>query len=187
MYVHRSGRTARAGDNGISVLLCSAEEVGGVRKLINKVHHFHKVKGGEVKSFEVDRTIVGKLKNRVQLAKRISETEIDTQKAGKEDNWLKKAAEDFGIDYDSDNFNDSGKRGDRSKGKSKKGREQKTITKAEIASLKAQLRDELSQSINTGFSARYLTSGGSELAQLLLRGQGGAFLGLEQTKAVDEV
>lgn len=187
MYVHRSGRTARAGDAGISVMLCAAEEVNGVRKLIQKVHQFHKVKGGAIKSFEVDRTIVSKLKGRIQLAKKISDAERDTQKSGKEDNWLRKAAEDFGVDFDSDDFGDSGRRGDRSKGKSKKGREAHNMTKAEIASLKAQLRDELSQSINTGFSAKYLTSGGSDLAQMLIRGQGGAFLGLEQTRAVDEV
>src|SRR6201994_1656303 len=38
MYVHRSGRTARAESRGGSVILCSPEEVTGVRRLIARVH-----------------------------------------------------------------------------------------------------------------------------------------------------
>lgn len=38
MYVHRSGRTARADSSGKSVLLCSPEEVVPVSRLIAKVH-----------------------------------------------------------------------------------------------------------------------------------------------------
>lgn len=37
-YVHRSGRTARAGQQGSSILICGPEEVAGVRRLVAKVH-----------------------------------------------------------------------------------------------------------------------------------------------------
>ncbi|RKO89308.1 P-loop containing nucleoside triphosphate hydrolase protein, partial [Blyttiomyces helicus] len=35
LYVHRSGRTARAQADGVSVVLCSPEEVGVYRKICN--------------------------------------------------------------------------------------------------------------------------------------------------------
>lgn len=37
-YIHRSGRTARAGHAGTSILLCAPEEAAGVRRLVARVH-----------------------------------------------------------------------------------------------------------------------------------------------------
>ncbi|KAH0128206.1 P-loop containing nucleoside triphosphate hydrolase protein, partial [Aureobasidium melanogenum] len=46
-YVHRSGRTARAGETGFSILICGPEEVAGVRRLIAKVHASSAAAGAE--------------------------------------------------------------------------------------------------------------------------------------------
>ena len=50
MYVHRSGRTARAAASGSSILLCCPEEVVGTRRLVAKVHARNALAGEGKKS-----------------------------------------------------------------------------------------------------------------------------------------
>lgn len=197
MYVHRSGRTARGLEaRGVSVLLCSPDEVVSVRRLVGKVHESDTTVKSTgrymMKGFNVDRKLVNRLKPRLDLAKKIADSGIEKQKKGHEDEWLKTAAEELGVDYDSEDFgrNDNARRG-RQGGKIKK-EKAASATKDDLATWKIQLDELLKHRVNSGFSERYLTSGTVNLAHSLFRAELegrslDGFLGLEQRSALDEV
>ncbi|KAK3699832.1 ATP-dependent RNA helicase [Vermiconidia calcicola] len=182
-YVHRSGRTARAGQPGSSILICAPEEVAGVRRLVAKVHaSSHAAKQGFfIHTLDLDRRIVSRLKPRATLAKRIADTHLAQEKGRKQDDFIRAAAEELGVEYGSD-FEDEGKgkRG-RGAGRKKKERDARGLSKAEVAGMKAELRALLAHRVNVGVSERYLTSGGVDVDELLRRqgttGGGREFLG----------
>lgn len=191
MYVHRSGRTARAEARGISVLLCSPEEVSGVRRLVGKVHEGASDKSTarySMKSFGVDRSLASRLKRRAELAKKIADNSVEKQKKSKEDDWLHTAANDLGVDYDSDDFKAMkvGQKGPRGKAKRDMAG---SATKVQIANWKGELKELLRQKVNSGVSERYLTSGSMNIAQAMLDGEGlhEHILGLEKTNVIDEM
>ena len=183
MYVHRSGRTARAEKSGSSILLCSPEEVQGMRRLIAKVHARNASnQDGDGKKFfmrtiDLDTRVVSRLKPRTVLSKKISDAALAKEKKGHEDNWLKTAAEDLGVDYDSEEFaaGEASKKG-RGQGRKKKEKEARELTKAELGALRAELKGLLGQRVNVGVSERYLTAGGVDVDELL-NGDRGEFLG----------
>lgn len=75
-YVHRSGRTARAGAKGGSILICAPSEVLNMRRLVARVHVERS--GGTkraLRSVELDHRVVTKLRERANLAKRIADVE----------------------------------------------------------------------------------------------------------------
>ncbi|USP79540.1 ATP-dependent RNA helicase MAK5 [Curvularia clavata] len=183
-YVHRSGRTARASASGASILICAPEEVAGVRRLIAKVHaraaSAPKAKNTSffIRTLDIDRRIVSRLKPRATISKRLADTVIAKEKKNSGDDVLRQAAEDLGVDYDSEELEkeSKGKRG-RGSGRKKKEREASQMTKAEVQALRAELKGLLAQRINTGVSARYLTSGGIDV-EALMEGRGNTeFLG----------
>ncbi|EED23422.1 ATP dependent RNA helicase, putative [Talaromyces stipitatus ATCC 10500] len=186
MYVHRSGRTARAGASGKSVLICAPDEVVGVARLVGKVHAQAEAgaptKRNPLESLELDRRVVSRVKPRMTLAKKITESTLAKEKISSEDNWLRNAAEELGVDYDSEEFE---KQGGKAKGRGRGGgrlqkeKEAGSITKAEMAGLRAELKQLLSKRINIGISERYITAGRVNV-ESLLRGEGNnkAFIGL---------
>ncbi|QIX01911.1 hypothetical protein AMS68_007428 [Peltaster fructicola] len=115
MYVHRSGRTARAGREGSSILICSPEEVAGVRRLVAKVHAQSAVdnnqnasdaarQGYYIRTLDPDRKVVARLKPRAVIAKKLADVTIAKEKHHKEDDFFQAAAEELGVDYDSEEF-----------------------------------------------------------------------------------
>ncbi|KAF8545517.1 P-loop containing nucleoside triphosphate hydrolase protein [Trichophaea hybrida] len=190
MYVHRSGRTARSDARGISILLCAPEEVMGVRRLVGKVHEGEIAKSTAryaMKSFGCDRKLVDRLKKRVDLAKKIADSSVEKMKKSKEDDWLKTAADELGVEYDSEDFNSLkvGKKGQRGKQKREKAA---NAPKADVSAWRAELRELLKQKINSGFSERYLTSGAVNIAKALLDGglMHENILGMEKKSVMDE-
>jgi ATP-dependent RNA helicase DDX24/MAK5 len=192
-YVHRSGRTARAEASGSSILICAPEEVGGVRRLIAKVHARadeapkSKKTAYFIRTLDIDRRIVACLKPRASISKKLADTVIAKEKKHSEDDTLRQAAEDLGVDYDSEEFEKEarGKKG-RGTGRKKKEKEASEMTKGEQQALRAELRGLLSQRINTGVSARYLTSGGIDV-DALMAGEGNMeFLGNVDGLGFDE-
>lgn len=180
-YVHRSGRTARAGASGKSVIICAPEEVVGVARLAAKVHitkSGSQAKRLPLESIELDRRVVNRVKPRVTLAARITESNIAKEKVSAQDSWLRSAAEDLGVDYDSEEFNESQSRG-RGRGRGRQQREKQAgdVSKAELGAIRAELKQLLSQRVNVGVSERYITSGRVDI-EALLRGEGNnTFLG----------
>ena len=183
MYIHRSGRTARAENSGSSILLCAPEEVQSMRRLTAKVHarntseHDSNRKKFFMRTIDLDRRIVSRLKPRVILSKKISDAALAKEKKGHEDNWLKTAAEDLGVEYDSEEFaaGEASKKG-RGQGRKIKEKEARGLTKGELGALRVQLKGLLGQRVNVGVSERYLTAGGIDV-EGLLNGERGEFLG----------
>ncbi|MCJ1404817.1 ATP-dependent RNA helicase [Xylographa trunciseda] len=182
MYVHRSGRTARAEKSGSSILLCAPEEVVGVRRLVAKVHARNTTIEHDrqffMRTIDLDRRIVARLKPRVTLSKKIADASLAKEKQGHEDNWLRAAAEDLGVDYDSEEFaaQDGSKKG-RGQGRKKSENESRALTKAELGALRAELKGLLSQRVNVGVSESYLSASGMDVDELLREGAKGEFLG----------
>ncbi|KAI6891594.1 P-loop containing nucleoside triphosphate hydrolase protein [Hortaea werneckii] len=190
MYVHRSGRTARAGQAGSSILLCGPEEVVGVRRLVAKVHAQSAVQhqqsaneaakqGFYIRTLDIDRRIVARLKPRTTLAKKIADTTIAKEKGNKQNDFMRQAAEDLGVDYDSEEFEqqEKGRRG-RGSGRKKKEREARGLSKQEVGAMRAELKDLLKQRVNVGVSEKYLTSGRVDVDELLRQqDEGGAKTG----------
>ncbi|KAL3252192.1 hypothetical protein ABHI18_010226, partial [Aspergillus niger] len=178
-YVHRSGRTARAGASGKSVIICAPEEMVGVVRLAAKVHaNMANGKKLPLESLELDRRVVLRVRQRVDLAAKITDSNIAKEKISAEDNWLQKAAEDLGVEYDSEEFESAQGRG-RGRGRGRQERQRKAgeVTKNELAAMRAELKHLLSQRVNVGVSERYLTSGRVDI-EALLRGEGNnSFLG----------
>lgn len=193
MYVHRSGRTARAEASGSSVLLCAPEEVVGVRRLVAKVHAQNAVAGGGkqskyyMRSLDLDRKVVARLKPRVTLAKKIADSLLAKEKKGHDDDWMKNAAEELGVDYDSEEFDAAGGgRKGRGTGRRLKEKEARSLTKIELAALRGELKGLLAQRINSGVSERYLTAGAVDINELL-KGTKGDFLGKVDGIGMDDV
>ncbi|KAJ5716223.1 ATP-dependent RNA helicase mak5 [Penicillium malachiteum] len=180
-YVHRSGRTARAGAIGKSVIICAPDEVVSVARLAAKVHASNpnvSAKKLPLESLEIDRRVVSRIRPRITLAKRITDSNIAKEKVSAEDNWMRAAAEDLGVEYDSDEFDEAkGKGRGRGGGRHQREKQASSITKGELQGLRAELKNQLSQRVNIGVSERYLTAGRVDI-EALLRGEGNdAFLG----------
>lgn len=181
-YVHRSGRTARKGLPGASVLICSPEEVQGMRRLVAKVHataattESNKSQG--IRTLELDRRIVGRLKPRTVLAKQIADAGMAKEKKGHEDKWLRDAAEELGVDYNSEEFEKEAA-GMKGKGHGRKMKEEKArgLSKGEVGGMKEELRAMLARRVNVGVSERYLSAWGLDVEELLEGGGRGEFLG----------
>ncbi|KAI9764252.1 MAG: ATP-dependent RNA helicase [Candelina submexicana] len=179
MYVHRSGRTARAENSGSSVLLCAPEEVAGVRRLVARVHANAANSNSRyfMRSLDIDRRIVARLKPRTTLAKKIAGAMLAKEKKGHNDEWLRNAAEELGVEYDSEEFEAAqGRRKGRGSGRLKAEKEARKLSKGEVGALRAELKALLAKRVNVGVSESYLTSGGVDVGQLL-EGREGEFLG----------
>lgn len=190
-YVHRSGRTARAGESGSSILICGPEEVTSVRRLIAKVHSASAAAGAEpsntaakngyfIRSLDIDRRVVARLKPRATLSKQLADTGIAKEKKHSEDDFLRQAAEDLGVEYDSEEMDKAPGKHGRGAGRKKKERANRELTKDDVRGLRGQLNELLRQRVNVGVSERYLTSGGVDIDALLQQSGAGAhgeFLG----------
>jgi ATP-dependent RNA helicase DDX24/MAK5 len=183
MYVHRSGRTARAEASGSSILLCAPEEVVGTRRLVAKVHAKNAIVGGGnksqyyMRSLDLDRRVIARLKPRVMLAKKIADSVLAKEKKGYDDDWIKNAAEELGVDYNSEEFEAAGGgRKGKGTGRKLKEKEARVMTKSELGGLRAELKRLLAQRVNVGVSERYLTAGTVDINELL-KGVKGEFLG----------
>lgn len=85
IYVHRSGRTARADNEGISLLICGPDEVQLYRKMCVTLK---KDQNGGIPEFPIDRGVINEMKKRVALAKKIDEQEHRVQKVKRRVSFL---------------------------------------------------------------------------------------------------
>jgi len=193
-YVHRSGRTARAKKSGVSILLCAPDEVVPTRRLLAKIHSAStaRARGNTdtsnsfVRTIDIDRKMVSRLRERLVLAKKIADAALAKEKGNKEENWMRAAADDLGVDYDSEELERAGKWGGRGSARKSREKEAQGLSKAETGALRAQLKALLAKRINTGISEKYITSGNVDIDELL-RGTQGEFLGKVDGLEMDEV
>lgn len=129
-----------------------------------------------LESINLDDRLLPRIRPRVELAQKIAEHSLAREKISTEEDWLRSAAEDLGVDYDSDEFGGNG-RGGRGGGRRKKQAAAGSLSKDEVGGLRAQLKGLLARKINVGVSERYLTAGRIDIGALL-KGEGNqAFLG----------
>ena len=60
--------------------------------------------GYYIRSLDMDRRIVSRLRERAQLAKKLADMNTSKMKRSKEDDFMRAAAEELGVDYDSEEF-----------------------------------------------------------------------------------
>lgn len=157
-YIHRSGRTARAGQHGISVALVEPNEqrvLLGIWRALQRTD--------ALAALPIEYTLLDAIRERLALAKQIDQLQHKHDKASHEDAWVRKLADEADLDLDSGS--DSDVHGDRPSAKRSKG-------DARLAALRAQLRALLARPITPrGVSQKYLTSSTRpELIARLLEG-----------------
>lgn len=106
IYIHRSGRTARAGSEGVSAMICSPQEsMGPLRKLRKTLATKNSVSTdlnsrstnrkpikwqNTVPLLPIETDILSQLRERSRLAGELADHEIASNSLRKDDNWLKK-------------------------------------------------------------------------------------------------
>ncbi|XP_071665694.1 ATP-dependent RNA helicase DDX24 isoform X2 [Patagioenas fasciata] len=99
LYVHRSGRTARAANEGLSLLLIGPDDLINFRKIYKTLE-----KSEELPFFPVDTKCMTSIKERMNLARQIEKAEFFNSRAKQHDSWLQQAAEALEVDLDDDMF-----------------------------------------------------------------------------------
>lgn len=171
-YIHRSGRTARAGNEGVSVMICSPDEAMGplrkLRKMVaDKTDGEDVYKGKkwqkEVPSLPIEPDIVKELRERSMLANQLADHQLASASLNKESGWMKQAAQDLGVDIDSD---------DEFKDLKHIKKKNKTLSKLELKQIKSHLNSLLNRPIRKDRRQKYLTGGFVNLADELVKKRG---------------
>ncbi|KAI8379899.1 P-loop containing nucleoside triphosphate hydrolase protein [Choanephora cucurbitarum] len=176
IYVHRSGRTARANREGISLLLCGPEEVKIYQKLCQTLR-----KNQDYPTFPVDMSILRAMTERVKLATQIDSIQHQESKQSHEVNWMKNMAKEMDVEFDEDTMQGKGYN---------KSQEELSKQKKKTDQLKSQLAVLLKQPIlPAGISAKFLTGGVvADLAERLMKHTSHELLpGTSDTKAVEDL
>ncbi|KAI9248869.1 P-loop containing nucleoside triphosphate hydrolase protein [Phascolomyces articulosus] len=169
IYVHRSGRTARANHDGVSLLLVAPDEL----KLYTKLYKTLK-KGVQYPDFPVDVGILNEMKSRVQLATEIDKLEHQEQKSSHDENWMRKMAEEMDVEFDEEEHT----------------KPNNNASKVKIQNKKAELKHLLSQPmLPFGVSRKYLTGGViTDLVDRLIENNKDVLLPAHaQTKALETI
>ncbi|XP_073434192.1 ATP-dependent RNA helicase DDX24 [Dendrobates tinctorius] len=98
-YVHRSGRTARASCDGLSLLLIGPDDMLNFRKIFRTLE-----KDDELPLFPVEAKSMNGIKERVSLARQIEKVEYFNSKAKQQNSWIQQAAEALEVDVDDDDL-----------------------------------------------------------------------------------
>lgn len=144
VYVHRSGRTARAKSGGISVMLMEPRELHLYRKICKTLN-----RDEDLPDFPVDLNMLKAVHKRVELARRLEAESHRVRRSTYEDTWLQRAAKEMEIDLDKRMLSntDEKKRAD---------------TKRRLKAMQLQLSEMLKKPLfPSGFSGKYLTKQGT--------------------------
>ncbi|ANZ77736.1 BA75_04588T0 [Komagataella pastoris] len=167
-YVHRTGRTGRAGKEGVAVILCSPKEASGPLRRLKRAlaKTAHKKHTEEIQLLPIDQAIMSQLNPRVQLAAQLADATVTSDGARKEKDWVRLAAEELGVD-DLDNLQE-----DDYLKRDRKRREGKTLSQKEMNQARNKLEQLLKTTIRKDSRRSYLTGGSYNLADVLLKGKG---------------
>ncbi|XP_074042289.1 ATP-dependent RNA helicase DDX24 [Leptinotarsa decemlineata] len=94
-YVHRSGRTARASREGITILLIEPGELKNYLRLCRTLE-----KNEDIPVFPIQQNFLNAVKHRVNLARELDKLQLQVRKANSEAGWFQKAAEEMDIIVD---------------------------------------------------------------------------------------
>ncbi|XP_068004933.1 ATP-dependent RNA helicase DDX24 [Melanerpes formicivorus] len=150
LYVHRSGRTARAASEGLSLLLIGPEDLINFRKIYKTLG-----KSEELPFFPVETKCMTSIKERVNLARQIEKAEYFNSQAKQHNSWLQQAADALEIDLDDDML--MGKRASE---------EEESQKQKMLKGMKKQLKHLLSQPLfKVLMKTKYPTQSGKLLPQ----------------------
>ncbi|GAA6037143.1 hypothetical protein JCM8097_008757 [Rhodosporidiobolus ruineniae] len=172
-YVHRSGRTARAGTEGLALQLVAPEEKNAQRMLMASLG-----KTTDLPTLPSEFSILDQLKQRILLAREIDQAQHRASKQAHDDKWLRDAATAMEIDLDDEDSVQASSRKERGK------------AAAQVKGLKAQLDQMLKKPLMVrGVSAKYITTRGTAgLVDQLVSGTGhGSILGVQASTALDDL
>ncbi|GAA5848483.1 hypothetical protein JCM8547_004527 [Rhodosporidiobolus lusitaniae] len=178
-YVHRSGRTARAGTSGLALQLVAPEERNTQRMLMASLG-----KTIDLPTLPLDFSILDQLKQRVELARKIDQSAHKVTKQAHEDKWLREAAEAMEIDLSEDEDEDDPRVGGGG------GKKKRQYMLAKNRTLRAELEGLLKRPLMVrGASAKYLTTRGTVgLVDQLVGGTAhSSILGVEASTALDDL
>ncbi|XP_033738443.1 ATP-dependent RNA helicase DDX24-like [Pecten maximus] len=143
-YIHRSGRTARATKEGLSIMLVGQGDVKNYRKVIGSLN-----RSEELPVFPINHQILTVMKQRVDLAKEVDKLEHSVSKQKRQNDWFEKASKEVDIDLDENLLNYLGDSREQSQ------------HKHELQQLKAELKAMVKSSvIPKNFSGKYPTRTG---------------------------
>lgn len=94
-YVHRSGRTARATNPGLTMLLIEPGEVNDYRKMCRSLKRLE-----DLPAFPVEERYLNAVKVRVKLARKLDQMELKVKRVNAENGWLEKAAREMDMIID---------------------------------------------------------------------------------------
>ncbi|SPO20808.1 related to MAK5 - ATP-dependent RNA helicase [Ustilago trichophora] len=148
-YVHRSGRTARAGSSGISLALIEPKEKTLWAQLCKAMS-----RKSDIPTFPITFSTLSLLRERVELALAIDKQTHEANKQAHDDNWLAKLAEEADLAMSDEDVDPDAPTVSKSKA-------QKGKAAAKLNEMKAKLAGLLARPITTkGLSHRYLTATG---------------------------
>ncbi|KAE8289889.1 ATP-dependent RNA helicase DDX24 [Larimichthys crocea] len=96
-YVHRSGRTARATKEGLSLLLIGPDDMMNFKKIYKTLG-----KDEELPMFPIETKCMEAIKERVNLARQIEKIEFHNSREKHHNSWFRQAAEALEVDLDDD-------------------------------------------------------------------------------------
>lgn len=186
VYIHRSGRTARAGNEGVSVMFCSPQEASGPLRKLRRVVANHKgtSTSSDVKLLPIELEILNKIKRRATISAKLADAAVSTTSTKKEETWVSQAAVDLGLDNLSDveEFEDDMLKKQRVK------KEKKILTKDDLQKLRFELKTLLATQIRKNTRRSYITSGIENFAHQMSTGEHhDAVLGQPKINALEEL
>lgn len=103
IYIHRSGRTARATNSGVTLMLCEPKEMPILKRLTSTLCRI----GRDIATFPIDDATLKAMRTRVKLAQQVDVLEHQRKKKDAKSNWFKNAAKECDIDLsDREDLND---------------------------------------------------------------------------------
>ncbi|KAL4236867.1 ATP-dependent RNA helicase ddx24 [Mactra antiquata] len=94
-YVHRSGRTARASKEGLSVMIVGPDDTRNYKKIMHTLN-----KSEDLPLFPVEQQLLTELRRRVNMVRKIETQEYRFKKSKRQNDWFKKAADEIGVDIE---------------------------------------------------------------------------------------
>lgn len=189
-YVHRCGRTGRAGKSGVSLALIDPSEKRLWRDLCRSLKRgkcfvwndllncetdarpFLSFAADDVPPMPVEYSFFTALKQRIELAREIDQSIHTQKKASHDDAWLRKLAQDVEMDLSGDEGGHDDEEDGRTARKGGKSARQVKSKDKNVAALRAQLNELIKTPLRArGISSKYITSGSRDFLETLLNNQ----------------
>ena len=159
-YVHRSGRTARAERDGISIAFVTPKEHVRFRALLHSIGH---VDG--IPEFPVDLSLLAECRDRVRLAVKYDSLTRHDSKSRADKSWMKTNAEQMDIML-SDSSDEEDESGNKVKDHIAEQHE------AQAHKIKVELDELLSEPLQPKFSKKFMFGGAMSGVATALHGSG---------------